>query len=121
MTVKVVGNVNGIEVVFYKNMETGQWDAVVPRAMSGDYVLDIIAYDEAGNEAYTSKWLFIINANRTQAYVVPLKFNSETHEWDKYAAYVKNRRIVTTVKCERFRYEVRTQECAEVIPISNGG
>lgn len=104
MVTRVVGKVNSVNVIFENDHSGGRWRAIVPPNLHGEYVIDVAAYDDAGNMAYTTKWLFILDANRTQAYIIPLRYNSQAKEWDKYVAF-----------CVRRGY------AAVVIRTSNGG
>ena len=61
MVVKVIGTVDDIEVVFKYNQATGKWETIVPRDLDGTYVVDLWAYDEAGNRGYAATVLFTVD------------------------------------------------------------
>ena len=53
MVTRVEGVINGDSVIF-KRTVGNQWEAEVPASLNGIYILEMTAYDEAGNMAYTS-------------------------------------------------------------------
>lgn len=60
MITKVIGKVDGKEVVF-ERAEGGLWNTTVPLDLDGMYVIEVTAYDEAGNIAYCTKMLLIVD------------------------------------------------------------
>lgn len=60
MVVKLVGTVNGDEVIFQRT-QGDMWEVSVPASLNGVYVLDMTAYDEAGNTAYWAKYILTID------------------------------------------------------------
>ena len=68
---RVFGRVDGVEVVL--NKEDGdRWSVPVPFDADGEYVVEIVAEDEAGNQSYMSKMLFVVNTALLCVHVVPL-------------------------------------------------
>ena len=60
MVVRLVGKVNSEPVIFeWKSGD--RWEAIVPKIPSGVYVVELSAYDEAGNMAYLSRFLLGID------------------------------------------------------------
>lgn len=60
MIVKVTGKVDGKEVIF-DHTEGDQWKITVPLDLDGMYVIEVIAEDNAGNVAYCTKMLLIVD------------------------------------------------------------
>ena len=60
MVTKVIGKVDGQEVV-YERSEGDKWTVTVPCDLDGVYVIEVTAYDEAGNIAYCTKMLLIVD------------------------------------------------------------
>lgn len=66
MVVKVYGKCNGSDVVFERVKgdigndvpDRSLWTCTVPKAVSGQYVLELFAVDGAGNESYFTKVAF---------------------------------------------------------------
>lgn len=74
MVVKVIGTVDDIEVVFKYNQVTGKWETTVPRDLDGTYVVDLWAFDEAGNRGYAATVLFTVDVERLHFCVELLKY-----------------------------------------------
>ena len=58
---EVYGTCDGKDIIFSRNSKTGRWDAIVPFDEDGEYVTEIRAKDEAGNEGYYATVLFIVD------------------------------------------------------------
>ena len=89
---KIIGKVDGSEIIFRKD-SSGLWSATVPKDMGGEYVVEIKAYDEAGNYAYSASMLFIVDPSSLQVQFIPLNFayktiNKEYKERVAVAEYV---------------------------------
>lgn len=57
---RVFGTVDGIPVILEQS-SGDRWTVPVPFDQDGEYVVEIIAEDEAGNRAYAAKMLFVVN------------------------------------------------------------
>ena len=60
MVVRLTGTVNGDDVIF-RRMEGDEWEATVPASLNGTYILDMTAYDEAGNTAYWARYILVVD------------------------------------------------------------
>lgn len=58
---KLIGKADEFELVFTHNEVTGLWEAVVPYANDGIYIVDLLAVDEVGNESHYIKALFTVD------------------------------------------------------------
>lgn len=67
--VRVIGKADHFELVFTQN-EKGLWNATVPFAKDGVYIIDLLAVDEAGNESRYAKALFTVDTSN-----IHCKFN----------------------------------------------
>ena len=56
MVTRVEGIVNGDPVIFQR-VVGDQWEAQVPSSLNGTYVIEMTAWDEAGNMAFTTRYL----------------------------------------------------------------
>lgn len=68
---RVFGRVDGSEIV----MEQAQgeiWSVPVPLDQDGEYVVEIIAEDEAGNRTYRAKMLYTVDAGNICIHALPL-------------------------------------------------
>ena len=60
MVEKVIGKNPNFEIIFYF-IEGQRWEAELPPNLSGEYYIDLYAYDKAGNVGYMSKALFEVD------------------------------------------------------------
>lgn len=73
---RVYGTVDGVEVIL--SQETGdRWNVPVPLDADGEYVVEIISEDEAGNRSYLARMLFCVDSTRLCAHVIPLRYRAE--------------------------------------------
>lgn len=62
MIERVIGKNEKFEIIF-ELKENDRWEAVLPPDLSGEYYIDLYAYDKAGNVGYMSKALFTVDIN----------------------------------------------------------
>ena len=60
MVVKVSGKIDGKEVIF-ERAEGDRWNVTVPYDLDGMYVVELTAENDAGNIAYCTKMLLIVD------------------------------------------------------------
>lgn len=48
MVVRVEGKVDGKDVIFIKQ-EGDEWETIIPTDVDGTYIVEVTAYDDAGN------------------------------------------------------------------------
>lgn len=60
MVVRLIGKINSDPVIFERKAGD-RWEAIIPGVSSGVYVVELSAYDEAGNMAYISRFLLNID------------------------------------------------------------
>lgn len=73
MVAKVIGKVDGSEVIYEKG-EGDKWTVTVPSDLDGMYVVEVTAYDEAGNSAYCTKMLLIVDPATLCVSLVPYEY-----------------------------------------------
>ncbi len=71
--VRVIGTIDGVEVTFDR-AQGDVWQVPVPLDDDGEYVVEIIAEDDAGNRSYLTKLLFAVNAAQLCVHVVPVPY-----------------------------------------------
>lgn len=76
MVVRVEGIINGDKVIFERRAEN-QWIATVPEALNGIYVVNLTAWDEAGNVAYYAKYILAYDPVNLCASLVPCPYQAE--------------------------------------------
>lgn len=81
---RVFGRVDGAEVVM-EQTQGDIWSVPVPLDQDGEYVVEIIAEDNAGNQAYIAKMLFCVDSTRLCVRVLPVPFYAELQDITYFA------------------------------------
>ena len=81
MVAKVIGKVDDSEVIYEKG-EGDKWSVTVPLDLDGMYVVEVTAYDEAGNIAYCTKRLLIVDPATLCVSLVPYEYTVEVVQDD---------------------------------------
>ena len=76
MIVKVSGKVDGQDVIFERSYGTS-WNITVPYDLDGMYVIEVTAENDAGNVAYCTKMLLIVDPATLCVKLVPLDYMVE--------------------------------------------
>jgi len=71
--VKMVGIVDDVEIIFKR--DGSDWVTTVPKDLDGEYVISVTAYDEAGNKAYSTSMLFIVDPSTLRMTFAPLNYS----------------------------------------------
>lgn len=135
MVVRLIGNVDGVPIVFYPTVIEGLWKTTVPLDLDGTYVLDLMAEDEAGNIGYYATALFTVDSAKLKISVVFLKYRLKRNCCKKTArrkkeefvaekktkkSYgVKNANFFYSIKCETYKQILRKEETMEMKKIEN--
>ena len=90
MVARVEGIVNGDPIIFGRVVED-QWEAQVPASLNGSYVLEMTAWDEAGNVANRAFYLLAYDPINLCASLIPLPYSAavEQGQWTA-AAHLSN-------------------------------
>lgn len=113
MVTKVIGKVDGQEVV-YERSDGDKWTVTVPCDLDGMYVIEVTAYDEAGNIAYCTKMLLIVDPEtlcvRLQPYDYMVDIIQDGYGVslipDQYRVDTLTDEYKVTAQCEEYRLEV---------------
>lgn len=103
---RVYGTVDGAEVIL-EHADGDRWWVPVPWDRDGEYVVEIIAEDEAGNQSYMAKMLFVVNAALLCVRVIPLPYTATLQE-PRYTAEIQRPRYYTELiepECSMVRKE----------------
>lgn len=87
MVTKLTGNVNGNAVIF-ERIQGDKWRITVPRDLSGTYIVDLLAEDEAGNETYWARYILTVDLTALCVHLVPCPYQVEVLP-ERYYATVK--------------------------------
>lgn len=86
MVTRVEGTVNGDHVIF-KRLTGDQWQATVPSNVNGIYIIEMTAWDEAGNIDHIAKYMLMYDPVNLCAQLIPIPYYAEV-EPDHYTATV---------------------------------
>ena len=73
---RVFGRVDGAEVVM-EQTQGDIWSVPVPLDYDGEYVVEIIAEDGAGNQSYMAKMLLCVDSSGLCVQVLPIPYFAE--------------------------------------------
>ena len=71
MVKRVFGKVDGIEVN-YDHSKGDWWNVPVPLDIDGEYVIEVIAEDEAGNQSFITRLLYTVKGENICVHQLPL-------------------------------------------------
>lgn len=79
---RVVGRINGSdEIIFGKSADDGSWVAsAAPNLKTGRYVVEVVAYDEAGNESYGTSFLVMFDSSDMSFKIISSNYTADTFE-----------------------------------------
>ena len=75
MVVRVEGIINGDPIIFQR-IVGDQWEAKAPASLDGTYVLEMTAWDEAGNMANRAFYLLAYDPINLCASLIPLPYSA---------------------------------------------
>lgn len=81
MVVRLEGKIDGRDVIF-RNVEGDLWETTVPFDIDGTYVCELSAYDEAGNEGFTTKILITFHPENQSICIEPFPWKSQLQKSD---------------------------------------
>ena len=68
MVVRLEGKVQGKDVIFNR-VYGDEWETIIPASLNGVYIVELTAYDDAGNMAYTARYILTIDLTSIHAKV----------------------------------------------------
>lgn len=85
MVKRVFGKVDGIEVN-YDHSKGDWWNVPVPLDIDGEYVIEVIAEDEAGNQSFITRLLYTVKGENICVHQLPLSGHLFEKLKGKYAS-----------------------------------
>lgn len=70
---RLEGKVDSRTVAFTRD-DSGQWFAVIPADLDGEYIVEVTAYDDAGNSSFTTSMLFTVDLKTLVVKLQPPNF-----------------------------------------------
>ena len=113
MVTKVIGKVDGQEVI-YERAEGDLWNVTVPLDLDGMYVIEVTAYDEAGNITFCTKMLLIVDPETLCVRLHPYDYMVDIIQDgygvslipDQYRVDTLTDEYKVTAQCEEYLLEV---------------
>lgn len=73
MVVRLEGKVQGQDIIF-KHVKGGDWEAVIPKNLTGIYIIELTAYDDNGNTAFTTRYILTVDLDALCIHLEPYPF-----------------------------------------------
>lgn len=73
---RVFGTVDGVEVIM-QYVQGDVWQVPVPLDQDGEYVVEVITEDEAGNRSYLARMLFCVDSGNLCVHIIPDPYHAE--------------------------------------------
>lgn len=108
MVDRVIGIADEFELIF-ERAEGDCWTAVTPANVFGEYVMEIWAYDTAGNASYMATMLYMVSKHTMQSYLIPFE----------YAGIVDHSELIT--RLDEYGIEAVLTELQELKGGAEGG
>ncbi|MEG1479376.1 MAG: PF13754 domain-containing protein [Clostridiales bacterium] len=75
MVTQLIGKADGKDIIFNLIDEAkGLWETAVPLDLDGTYVVDLTAWDDAGNSSYCATVLFAVDPEKLHISLKVLKY-----------------------------------------------
>ena len=101
MVASVYGKCDGQTIIFSKNEKTGRWETAVPFNQDGEYVVELTAVDDCGNESYYATLLFAVDTTKLCVKVQILKLSAQAKKDGAFRENIKtNKWKAKVVRCE---------------------
>lgn len=76
MVVRLQGKIQGNDVIF--NLIEGDiWETIIPQSLNGVYIVELTAFDDSGNSAYTSRYILTVDMASLSVKIMPFNFYGE--------------------------------------------
>ena len=83
MVVSLTGKIDGQEIIFTRKFGD-EWETVIPQNLSGIYVVELTAVDEAGNIGFLTKYIVTIDLSAMRVSLEPYPYRAEVIEDNCY-------------------------------------
>lgn len=96
MVVQLYGKVQGQDVIFTR-VQGDDWETVVPQSLNGVYIVELTAYDDAGNKAYTARYILTVDLMSIHAKVTVTRIEIRV----QLSRYCSKPRLSRYYSCEK--------------------
>lgn len=97
MVVRLEGKVQGQDVIFNK-VQGDEWETIIPPALNGVYIVELTAYDDAGNVSYTAKYIMTIDLTGIRTKVRINRIDTRIH-LSQYCSNVRLSKYYAKARC----------------------
>lgn len=73
MVIRLVGKVEGQDIIF-NHVQGDDWEAVIPKNLTGIYIIELTAYDDNGNTAFTTRYILTVDLDALCVRLEPYPF-----------------------------------------------
>ena len=117
---KVFGRIDGTDIIFQRTSGT-RWEIPVPYDEDGQYVVEIIAEDDAGNQSYLAKMLWTVDTSLLCAHLEPVPYYAELlpdryyteYAGQDFAVHICDDRPFVEIVLDGWRAELIEPQCCE--------
>lgn len=85
---RVIGKTDSFEVIFSKT-DNDKWTVDVPSNIIGEYIMDLYAYDDAGNLGYMATAMFTVDTTNLCFHIEIFSYNADICFASDYLCSVK--------------------------------
>lgn len=89
MVVRLEGVIDGNPVIF-KRKSGDWWETTIPANLNGVYVVELTAYDEAGNIGRAVRYIITVDLSSLCVRIVPYPYRAEIIEEYETEIYLSN-------------------------------
>ena len=97
MVIRLEGKVQGQDVIFNR-VQGDEWETIIPPSLNGVYIVELKAYDDAGNMAYTARYILTIDLTSIHAKVRINRINTKVR-LIRYCSNVRMSQYYAKVRC----------------------
>lgn len=88
MVVKLTGKIDGQDIIFERR-EGDWWETTIPHSLNGIYIVELTATDDAGNTAYTCRYILTIDLTALCVHLEPYPYWVEPLAPEYYATMTR--------------------------------
>lgn len=97
MVVRLEGKVQGRDVIFNR-VQGDEWETIIPPSLNGVYIVELTAYDDAGNMAYTARYILTVDLTSIHAKVRINRVDTRVR-LSRYCSNVRMSQYYAKVRC----------------------
>lgn len=97
MVVRLEGKVQGQDVIFNR-VQGDEWETTIPRSLNGVYIVELTAYDDAGNMSYTARYILTVDLMSIHAKVRINRIDARVH-LSRYCSNIRLSQYYAKVRC----------------------